>query len=267
MMLQFDCFRPTRPGEKDLKWAIGETGRTSFVWTIAPPGTEFGNSYGPVEDYYLSIFKWTDPLWSALDIRIDEDFIIFLEDSHSRKEYNQEFLGEDFDYLKAPHISDDDERPLPLGNHVISICMGAGILCEKPRRHFSLGAGFLRKPMVQQIDEAVEALQKYLDTVQVSRAEIENHPRYLEKRAQHDRFWEKEENRDIERAWRLADISKMKDIPQNQILLDMIKKKVRSYISVAGGPANQEEAGDLVRYAWGEVRSKILAAQKNGGSK
>ena len=129
------------------------SGNRSFNFTdtdqnidgVVPPGTESMSieSFHPTEDYYFSIFKWTEPLQSALDIKIDEDFIYFLRDGHTRKEFNKYYQGYDNDYLKAP--SKAPNQPLPLGNHVISVCLAAGIIQKKPASRFFLRADWLQK--------------------------------------------------------------------------------------------------------------------------
>lgn len=252
MMLIFDQYRPTHPGDKDLNWAVGETGRTSFVWTITPKWTEFNGRYDLVEDHYFCIFKWTDPLWSALDIMIDEDFILFLRDSHSRKQYNQYYQGQDFDYLMAP--PGVEERPLPLGNHVISVCMAAGILQEKPKGCFSLRADWSNKPRWQLIDAVTEALQNYLEQEKVTREQIENHPRYLEKKAMSDRHFDKILNRYVKMIWDKADVSQMNDIPHSDLFCDLIKKRLKGNMPTG----SKKEARRIVRETWKKVRNDIL---------
>jgi hypothetical protein len=209
---------------ENLKWAIGETGRTTFVWTIAPPGTEFTERSCPVEDYYLSIFKWTVPLWSALDIMIDEDFIFYLRDNHTRKDFNNYFTGVDNDYLKAPR--NVRKRPLPVGNHVISICLAAGILQKNRQSRFSLRDDLLEKETWQQIDAVTEALQNYLEKVQVPRELITANQRYLEKQNQQVRYEDNQLMRDINKIWNEAKVSQMKDIPADENLRDLIRKKL-----------------------------------------
>ena len=182
-----DFLFPSISGNYHLKWAIGETGRTSFVWTLAPPGTHFLVDYkinGKIEsqrhiseDYFFSIFRWSNNLDSTLSIKIDDDFISFLRDGHSRKDYNRYYYGKDQENKWS-------KRPIPLGNHVISVCTAAGFLCEKPKGRFTLRADLLEKAEWQQMDAVIEEFQQYLEKVQVPRYEIEQHPRYEEKCSQ-----------------------------------------------------------------------------------
>ena len=273
MPLIFDQNHPPQPEDKDLKWAIGATKRTTFVWTIAPPGTEFTDPSSATEDYYLSIFKWADPFWSALDIRIDEDFISFLRNGHRRKEFNEEFQGQDYDYVRAP--GNARQRPLPLGNHVISICLAAGIVLEKPRGSFTLRADWLSKSAWQQIDAVTEALQQYLETVQVPREQIVNHPRYVAKREQANRYAENQLISYVETIWKKANVSQMDDIPSGELFRDLIWDKLIGqtprFYDDSGRQLSPEEvekeAGNMVRWAWMEVRREIAAEHKKDDPK
>ena len=210
--------------DTDLKWAIGNTRRTSFVWTIAPPGTMFYDCPLPVEDFYLSIFKWTLPLWSALDIRIDEIFISFLRENHTRKEFNDYFTGFDNDYFKAPR--NVKKRPLPLGNHVISICLAAGILQENRQRRFSLREDRLEKETWRQVDAVAKALQQYLAEVEVSREQIENRDEYKKKKEQWARYLDTRSKRGMNKIWNEANVAQMKNFPANTIFRELIQEKL-----------------------------------------
>ena len=176
MLLVFD-------DDNDLKWAVGATGRTTFVWTLAPPGTKFWDSGTFLsETSYLSIFKWTYPLWSAYDIAIDAGFIEFLQIPHTRKEYNLEFRGEDFDSESYMLFRRNKAHSLPLGNHVIAICQAAGILERETSGCFRLKPAFTRrKRQFETVDSVLAHLQQYLEKVQISRAEVEQRPKYREK--------------------------------------------------------------------------------------
>ena len=251
MMLSFDQCWPMKPGDKDLNWAVGETGRTSFMWTITPKWTQFNGRYDLVEDNFFCIFKWTVPLWSALDIMIDEDFILFLRDAQTRKLYNQYYQGQDFDYIMAP--PGIAERPLPLGNHVLSVCLAAGILHENPKGRFSLRADWLGKERWQQIDAVTEALQTYLEKVKVPREQIETNPDYLHKKDMSDRYWDKILNRYVEMIWNKANVSQMDDIPDSKLFCDLIKKRLKGHTPTR----NKAEARWIVRDTWGKVRNDI----------
>ena len=114
----------------DLRWAVGKTARTSFVWTLTPPGTRFCNGAWPVvsEIRGFSIFKWAHPLISAIDVPIDELFIAFLKAPHTRKEYKREFLGTDSEAESFRFFRGLTASPLPPGNHSIALGKAARIL-------------------------------------------------------------------------------------------------------------------------------------------
>ena len=220
MPLNF-CRRIT-PDDPDLKWAIGKTGRVEFMWTIIPPGTEFAVEDDLADDCYFSIFKWTYPLWSALDIRIDGRFISYLRAGHSRREFNRHYQGRDYDYLKAP--GSVSERPLPLGNHVISVCQAAGILLQKNRAGF-----FLSLPddcRGNEIDAVRNALQNYLDNKKVPRDQIEHFCRYDEKKSQWENYKNRQSKKNMEQIWKKADVPRMKDIPADETLRERIRQRL-----------------------------------------
>ena len=187
MYLDFD------DSQNNLMWALGKTGRTSFFWTIAPPGTKFqhsGDNY-EFDIYHLSIFKWNSYLlWSSLDIELDDVFAAFLKYPHARKDYNGEYQGEDFSSLYYTNT-------LPLGNHVIALCQAAGLLEQLRSRHFCLKENVVRRTLSETAAQIRKLLLEYLDRVKVPREEIETHPRRLAKKMQDNAAWDKYMDRRI----------------------------------------------------------------------
>lgn len=205
----------------DLQWAIGKTGRTEFMWTIVPPGTPFFTEEDFADGYYFSIFKWTYPLWSALDIRINRFFISYLQGGHSRKEFNNKYQGRDYDYLKARR--NILENPLPLGNHVISVCQAAGILRKNETRFYFALPDDCRG---NETDAVRNLLQDYLRNKEISREQINNFYRYEEKKSQWNDYVNEKSKENMEQIWKKANVSQMKDIPADKDLCERIRQRL-----------------------------------------